>query len=234
MRLPVRIVPAESCPLAFDSRSIPSMTSSLDLWRSSGASGQTAPDSGSVKVRSKLVSVSAPRITQVSAAMPCGWYMVTKRSGGVSPAACATESSSVRRNGKPAKPAPTARRNDRRAAEVLGRACHGPALSWPRAPLDEDVAPHEGHQRLDQAALLVGGQLPPLGHEVVLGARTDASPRPVEARNIWRAMQSRTAALVDSTRPARCCRRSRRRGRCPCPPRWSWCRREASRCPRPS
>ena len=72
MRLPVRIVPAESCPNVFESRSIPSMISSLDLCRSRGSSGQTAPDIGSVKVRSKLLSLSVPRIAQVSAAMPCG------------------------------------------------------------------------------------------------------------------------------------------------------------------
>src|SRR5947207_15132893 len=118
MRLPVRMFAADECAAAFESRSIPSTISSFDLYGSSGASGQTAPDVGSVKVRLKSVSVSALRITQVSAAMPCGWYMVTKRRGGLSPAACATESSSERRNGKVAKPAPTARRNERRVADV--------------------------------------------------------------------------------------------------------------------
>src|SRR5947207_2592849 len=84
MRLPVRMVPAESCPLALESRSTPSMMSTLlfQLLPYVAASSNGCTDDPE-KVRLKFVDSTAPSESgvdasavcrpQSSAAIPCGW-----------------------------------------------------------------------------------------------------------------------------------------------------------------
>ena len=218
MRLPVRMVPAESWPLAFDSRSIPSMTSSLDLCGSSGASGQTAPDVGSVKVRSKLgLGVRAahrPGFGGDAVRVVHGHEAQRRRLAG----RVRDRVLERAQEGQAGEPAPTARRNDRRAAEVLARLCSLAPCSARRSRRSSRTPPasRSGCSACRRAAAATGG------HEVVLGAphRRVVAPGRSAEQLAGHALAHGGAAWT-ARAPGRCCRRSRRRDRCPCPPRWS-------------